>query len=144
MSYFRSTAGRVVSCILYLIAGVLSGGIMVLFMGMQGSLGSGSPAITMYISLVGSLLSVVAAMTVWFRFRGTGYIALTGVIAVWTFYVAMMLSSMAPVARPVARSASRPNKTRLAVAPLVVVPLLLLGSLAYPIASLISARKAEA
>src|SRR5258708_11616640 len=117
MSYFRSTAGRVVSCILYLIAGVLSGGIMVLFMGMQGSLGSGSPAITMYISLVGSLLSVVAAMTVWFRFRGTGYIALPGVIAVWTFYVAMLLSSMAPVARPVARDASRPKPTTLAAAP---------------------------
>jgi hypothetical protein len=37
MSYFLSTAGRVVSCVLYLITGLVSGGIMVMFMGMQGS-----------------------------------------------------------------------------------------------------------
>ena len=69
------------SCALYLIAGVFSGGLMFLLIGLAGSLGGPAP-IRAHISYFGSLLLVVAAVTALFRFRGTGYIALTGVIVV--------------------------------------------------------------
>ena len=76
-SYFRSTAGRIVSCALYLIAGVFSGGLMFLLIGLAGSLGGPAP-IRAHISYFGSLLLVVAAVTALFRFRGTGWIAPRG------------------------------------------------------------------
>ena len=121
MSYFRSVAGRVVSCVLYLIAGVLSGGSMLLIMSMWRG---GSPPITAYISLFGSMLLVVGAVTALFRFRGTGYIALAGFIAAWMFYWSPTFAPLDP-------------------ARIVLLVMLLLVSLSYPIASIVSARKAD-
>jgi hypothetical protein len=98
----------------------------------------------MYVSLFGSLALVVAAVTALFRFRGTGYIALTGVIAAWMFYVAMFVAALTPPARPVTAHGGRPSNTGFTVTPLeVLVPLLLLGSLAYPIASIVGTRRIE-
>jgi hypothetical protein len=128
MSYFRSTAGRVLSCVLYLIAGMVTGGLMVMYMRLQTSLGSGSPPVTMYISLFGSLVLVIAAVSATFRFRGAGYIALTGVISVWIFYLAMVLPSV-----------TQPGMMRTDAALLLV----LVGSLAYPVAAILGARKAS-
>jgi hypothetical protein len=141
MSYFRSIAGRVVSCILYLIAGGFSGWLMLMDIGM--SRGRPTP-IAEYISLVGSLVLIVAAVIALFRFRATGYIALAGFIAAWMFYVVIFVASLNPPARPVTAHAGRPSNRGFTVTPLdVVVPLLLLGSLAYPIASIVGMRRIE-
>src|SRR6266446_7049562 len=57
MSYFRSTAGRVVSCVLYLIAGVFTGWLTLILM--RFSEGSTGPLPTMYISLFGSSVLLI-------------------------------------------------------------------------------------
>jgi len=134
MSYFRSTGGRVVSCVFYLIAGVATGGLMLLYMGLQSSRGSGA-FITGDISFVGSVLLVVAAVAAAFGFRGTGYIALTGVIAVWVFYLSMFVSSVSAMAKA--------GKMAAEVGPLILVSLLLIASVLYPIASIVGLRKTE-
>lgn len=133
MSYFRSTAGRVVSCILYLIAGVLTGA-MAFYLGSLGhSLGSVSSIMDKMIdiSLVGSLLLGVAAVTALFSFLGTGYIALTGVIAVWVFFAALLASSL--TARVGAGTVILEG---------VIMLVLLIASAAYPIASIVSLKRA--
>jgi len=132
MSYFRSTAGRVVSCILYLLAGVATGGPMLLYMGLQSSRGSGA-FITGDISFVGSVLLVVAAVAAVFGFRGTGYIALTGVFAVWVFYLSMFVSSVSAMAKA--------GKNAAEVVPLILVGLLMIVSVAYPVASIVGLRR---
>lgn len=121
MSYFRSIAGRVVSCVLYLIAGVLSGGLMFLIMSMWRG---GSPSVTTYISLFGSLLLVIAAVTTLFSLRGTGWIALAGVVAGWVFYWSPAYAPLNP-------------------ARVLLLMMLLLVSSAYPIAQIVGTRKAD-
>jgi hypothetical protein len=85
--------------------------------------------------LAGSFLLVVAAVTALFTFRGTGYIALIGVIAVWVFYGSMFFSSMT--------DAAKAGKMAAEVVPLILVPLLLIASVAYPVASIIGLRRTE-
>ena len=134
MSYFRSTIGRVVSCILYLVAGAATGGLMLLFAGLGASKGSG-PFILGDISLIGSSLLIVAAVTAAFGFRGTGYIALAGAIAVWVFYVPLMVPSLT--------RASGAGKASVPIVPVVLAILLFMVSIAYPIASIVGLRRED-
>jgi hypothetical protein len=116
MSYFRSTAGRVVSCVLYLIAGVLSGSLIFFIMAIWRG---GSPAITTYISFFGSLLLVIAGITALFGFRGTGFIAIAGIIASLAFYMSSDYTKQTPAS--------------LALAVLFILVLSI-----YPVASIVS------
>ncbi len=128
MGYFRSIAGRIVSCILYLIGGVFTGGTLIIFGGFHASLRS--DAIAGDVMLVGSLLLLAAAVTALFNFHGTGYIALTGVIAIWFFYVSMIIASM-----------TRAHWTSRMVSQVALMTLIFVVSVTYPIASIVSMRR---
>jgi hypothetical protein len=107
---------------------------MILFSGLGASKGSG-PFIMGDISLIGSLLLVVAAVTAAFGFRGTGYIALAGAIAIWAFYIALMVPSLT--------RASGSGKMSVPIVPVVLATLLFMASVVYPIASIVGLRRED-
>jgi len=91
MSYFASRAERAVTCILYLLLGILTG----LFSMALGAMWRGPVPPTWYVGLLGSLFVASAAATALFRFQGTGYIALAGGIMLLIFYIPFSLSDYA-------------------------------------------------
>src|SRR5215813_15175671 len=124
MSYFQSKAGRLISCVIYLLAAIGTAGIMFAMMSLPKS-GSFIPG---DISFIGSLLLLVAAVTALCRFRGTGYISLAGVLIVWVPYFWLFIT----------------NGGRGGPLPLLEISLLFVLSVAYPIASIIGAKRAHA
>ena len=71
----------------YLLAAIGTAGNMFAMM----SLPKSGPFIPGDISFIGSLLLLVAAVTALFRFRGTGYISLAGVLIVWVPYLSLFI-----------------------------------------------------
>ena len=124
MSYFESRAGRAVTCILYLLLGVLTG----LFPMLAGSIkgGHGPMPSTWYISLLGSVLLVIAALTTPFRFRGTGYIALLGGIMILVLYGPLLLGF------------DRTGRIVAGLDEILLLSIILLVSVIYPVASILA------
>jgi len=124
MSYFESRAGRAVTCILYLLLGLLTG----LFPMLAGSIkgGHGPMPLPWDIGLLGSVLLAIAALTAPFRFRGTGYIALLGGIMILVLYLPLFLGI------------DRTGRVAAGVDGILVVLVILLVSVIYPVASILA------
>jgi len=122
MSYFESRAGRAVTCILYLLLGVLTGLFPILASSIKG--GHGPMPSTRYIGLLGSLLLAIAALTVPFGFRGTGYIALLGGIMILVLYGPLLLG------------VDRTGRIVAGLDEILLLSIILLVSVIYPVASI--------